>query len=149
MSDLKFSVVGHSESATRVAVKARDFTLVVDEPIGLGGQDLGPNPVEYELAALVGCINVMGHIIAKEMSFGINSLKIKASGQLNPDRLFGKETADRAGYKNIEVVLEVDADTDQDTLDIWMKKIESRCPVSDNLTNTTPVTLALKALAVA
>ncbi len=146
MSNLTFSVVGYSESATRVSVKARDFTLIVDEPPALGGQDHGPNPVEYELSALVGCINVMGHIIAREMKFKINSLEIKASGQLNPDRLLGKKTADRSGYKSIEVALLVDADTDADTLDLWMERIESRCPVSDNLANSTPVSLELKAL---
>lgn len=143
MSDLKFSVSGRSESASRIAVKAREFTLIVDEPPALGGENLGPNPVEYELTALLGCLNVMGHLIAKEMAFTIKSLQINASGELNPDRLFGKATADRAGYKAISVEVMVDADADQATLDSWLAQVESRCPVSDNLSNSTPVTLNL------
>ena len=139
MSDVMFSVSGQSETATRLAVQVRDFELIVDEPPGLGGDDEGPNPVEYILAGLAGCLNVMGHIIAKEMGFTIRALTIDAAGPLNPEKLLGKHTDDRAGYKNIAVTLSVDADVDQATLDRWLATIETRCPVSDNLMNLTPV----------
>ena len=139
MSDVTFKVSGQSESPTRLAVQVRGFELIVDEPPGLGGDDEGPNPVEYILAGLAGCLNVMGHIIAKEMGSTIRSLTIDAAGPLNPRKLLGKQTDDRAGYKNIDVTLKVDADVDQATLDQWLATIETRCPVSDNLMNLTPV----------
>ncbi len=139
MSDVTFKVSGQSESPARLAVQVRGFELIVDEPPGLGGDDEGPNPVEYILAGLAGCLNVMGHIIAKEMGFAIRSLTIDAAGPLNPAKLLGKQTDDRAGYKNIDVTLKVDADVDQATLDQWLATIETRCPVSDNLMNLTPV----------
>ncbi len=141
MSDVTFNVSGQSESPARLAVQVRGFELIVDEPPGLGGDDEGPNPVEYILAGLAGCLNVMGHIIAKEMGFTIRALTIDASGPLNPEKLLGKQTDDRAGYKNIAVTLKVDADVDQATLDRWLATIETRCPVSDNLMNLTPVTV--------
>ena len=139
MSDVTFKVSGQSESPARLAVQVRGFELIVDEPPGLGGDDEGPNPVEYILAGLAGCLNVMGHIIAKEMGFTIRSLTIDATGPLNPGKLLGKQTDDRAGYKSIDVTLNVDADVDQATLDRWLATIETRCPVSDNLMNLTPV----------
>ena len=141
MSDVTFKVSGQSESPARLAVQVRGFELIVDEPPGLGGDDEGPNPVEYILAGLAGCLNVMGHIIAKEMGFAIRSLTIDAAGPLNPRKLLGKQTDDRAGYKNIDVTLKVDADVDQATLDQWLATIETRCPVSDNLMNLTPVAI--------
>ena len=141
MSDVIFKVSGQSESPARLAVQVREFELIVDEPPGLGGDDEGPNPVEYILAGLAGCLNVMGHIIAKEMGFTIRSLTIDAAGPLNPRKLLGKQTDDRAGYKNIDVTLKVDADVDQATLDQWLATIEARCPVSDNLMNLTPVAI--------
>tara|TARA_R110001583_G_scaffold18141_2_gene72577 strand:- start:24002 stop:24454 length:453 start_codon:yes stop_codon:yes gene_type:complete len=143
LPDINFSVVGSSQSATRMAVKARDFTMIVDEPPTLGGQDKGPNPVEYLLSAIVGCLNVTGYIVAKEIGFTINSLEIKASGNLNPALLFGAVTNDRAGYKGINIDFCVDAQADQETLDSWLSQVKARCPVSDNLANATQITIGL------
>ena len=126
-----------------MAVKARDFTMIVDEPPTLGGQDKGPNPVEYLLSAIVGCLNVTGYIVAKEIGFTINSLEIKASGNLNPALLFGAVTNDRAGYKGINIDFCVDAQADQETLDSWLSQVKARCPVSDNLANATQITIGL------
>ncbi len=66
--DLKFSISATSETPTRVQGKARSFTMYVDEPPQLGGEDKGANPVEYLLAALAVCLNVVGHMVAKEMN---------------------------------------------------------------------------------
>lgn len=145
MSDLEFKVKGRSESPMRTRVDVRQFQLVVDEPPELGGSDDGANPVEYALAALVGCLNVVAHLVAGDLGFQISGLEIEASGTLNPERLLNQPTVDRAGYKQIEVNLRVQADADADTLARWLRIVESRCPVSDNLSNPTPVRLSYTA----
>ena len=61
MAKLTFSINGKNANATRLDVKARSFSVVVDEPADLGGTDAGPNPVEYVLAGYAGCLNVVGH----------------------------------------------------------------------------------------
>ena len=66
------------------------------------------------------------------------------SGDLNPARLFGLSYDDRAGYKQIVVRIKPDCDADPETLEKWAKAIENRCPVSDNLQNTTPVKIEVK-----
>lgn len=124
-------------------VQARNFKIIVDEPVALGGSDQAANPVEYVLAAFAGCLNVMGHIIAKEMNFELRGLSIEIEGNLNPDRLFGKSDKDRAGYKEIVVVMKPDCDADSDTLEKWMHAVEARCPVSDNIQNNTQVRVAV------
>jgi uncharacterized OsmC-like protein len=144
MADLKFRVSAQSENATRTVVKARGFEIIIDEPEDLGGTNEGANPVEYILAAFCGCINVMAHVIAKEMAIELRSLKIKMAGDLNPNRLFGTSFDERAGYKGIEVSLHPDCDASKEQLEKWMESIEDRCPVSDNLRNITPVNLKLK-----
>ncbi len=143
MSDLTFKINAESASAAKTIVKARNFEIVVDEPESLGGTDSAANPVEYVLAAFAGCLNVMGHLIAGEMGFKLNGLKIEISGNLNPAKLFGKPSQDRAGYKAITVKMLPDTDADEDTLQEWMHKVEERCPVSDNLQNITPVKVEL------
>ncbi len=144
MEDLKFRVQAHSENSTKTVVKARGFEIILDEPASLGGTNEGANPVEYILAAFCGCINVMGHVIAKEMNFELRGMKIKMCGSLNPERLFGTSFTERAGYKQIELSIEPDCDAPIEVLEEWLEKIEDRCPVSDNLSNSTPMNLLLK-----
>lgn len=143
MADLKFRISARRASPAKTIVKARNFEMIIDEPADLGGTDSGANPVEYVLAALAGCLNVMAHTIAGEMGFELRDLKIDISGDLNPARLFGKSMAERAGYKSIRVKLTPDCDADSKTLKKWLEAVEDRCPVSDNLANATPVSIEL------
>lgn len=91
MADIKFRVKAISENATKTIVKARQFEIIIDEPADLGGTDSGPNPVEFVLAAFAGCLNVMAHVVAKEMQFELRGVEIDLSGDLNPARLFGQQ----------------------------------------------------------
>ncbi len=143
MADLKFRVEAQSANPTKTIVKARGFEIIIDEPADLGGTNDGANPVEYLLAAFCGCVNVMGHVIAKEMNFDLRGLSINMCGNLNPNRLFGTSFDERAGYKEVEVLIEPDCDASPEVLEQWLKAIEDRCPISDNLTNKTPVALKL------
>lgn len=144
MADMTFRAKAHSENPTKTVVRSRTFEMIIDEPADLGGTNEGANPVEYVLAALAGCLNVMCHVVAREMNINLRGVEIQLAGKLNPDKLFGKETSDRAGYKEITVEISPDTDADRATLEKWLKVVESRCPVSDNLNNPTPVLIKLK-----
>lgn len=144
MSLLKFKIRAKSENPTKTVVETRGFKIILDEPESLGGTNEGPNPVEYELAALSGCITVMGHLIAKEMGFQLRGIETEIEGDLNPGRFSGKSMAERAGYQEIRVNIKPDADADEETLQRWAVAIEERCPVSDNLANSTPVKLSVE-----
>lgn len=149
MSDLKFKIKARSTSPARTIVKARNFEIIVDEPKEMGGSNTAANPVEYVLAAFAGCLNVMGHLIAGEMGFELRSLEIDIAGDLNPAKLFGQSDEDRAGYKNIVVMMKPDCDVDEATLEKWLHIVEQRCPVSDNIQNSTPVQVMLEKFAMA
>jgi uncharacterized OsmC-like protein len=110
MSKLNFSISGTSITATRYDGKARQFSLVVDEPEELGGQDSAPNPVEYLLAAYAGCINVVIHLVAKELQVAVSNIKIDINGDINPGRLLGLSQADRAGFESLNVDIDLDTD---------------------------------------
>jgi len=144
MSDLKFTVAGESSSATQFIGKSRQFTLVVDEPESLGGTDEDANPVEYILAGFAGCANVIGHVVAKELGFTIESLKIEVSGELNPNRFLGTSFEERAGFKSISLNFIPTTDASIETLAEWLQIVEDRCPVKDNLQNKTQVKIAVE-----
>lgn len=141
--ELKFSISSVSESPAKTRIKARDFELTVDEPEALGGTDQAPNPVEYILAGYAGCINVVAHIVAEELNFPLENLKVDIDGYLNPNRLFGKSLDERAGYKNIDVRLQTTSAIDPELKKKWLSEIGHRCPVNDNLTNTTPISFSV------
>jgi len=143
MSTLKFSVQSQSINSTQTQANARNFQMTIDEPASLGGTDAGANPVEYLLAALSGCLNVVGHLIAKEMGISMRGIAIDLEGELDPGKFMGKTTAGRAGYMSINVTIRPDCDADQATLQKWLQAVESRCPVSDNIGNTTPLQITL------
>ncbi len=147
MSILTFSVKGENQNATRLNVTARSFSIIVDEPSQLGGNDEGPNPVEYLLAAYAGCLNVVAHIVAKELGITINKLNLELTGEIDPARFLGLSFNERAGFKSIKVQLVVETDSDEETLKKWLQIIENRCPVNDNLANSTPLKLSLTQLA--
>jgi uncharacterized OsmC-like protein len=144
MADVTFRVKAHSENPTKTVAKARGFEMVIDEPVEMGGTNAGPNPIEYLLATLAGCLNVMSHVIAKEMNMQLNGVEIHVSGTLNTDKFSGVETDERAGLKQINAEIIPDTDADEATLEKWLKTIESRCPVNDNLSNPTPVNIKVK-----
>ncbi|GER60972.1 OsmC family protein [Patiriisocius marinus] len=144
MSDLLFTVAGENTSATHFIGNTRQFSLIVDEPEGLGGTDEGPNPVEYILAGLAGCTNVIGHIVAKELGFTIKKLKIEVSGELNPQRFLGVSQEERAGFKSISLNLIPETDASVKTLTKWLQIVEDRCPVSDTIQNKTPLKISLQ-----
>lgn len=139
MALLNFAVEGDNENPTKLVVNARQFKLVVDEPAGLGGTDDGPNPVEYLLAGYAGCLNVVAHLVAKEQGIDLKKLSIGVDGDINPARLFGQSNDDRAGFKIIRVNISIDTDAEQSSIDKWLKEVENRCPINDNLSNPTPV----------
>lgn len=143
MKDMNVKINAHSENPTKTVVEARNFKIIIDEPKNLGGTNEGPNPVEYLIAALSGCLNVVGHTVAKELNMNLKGIKIEIEGNLNPAKFMGKSDEERAGYKAINVKIIPDTDADAETLNSWLKQVEERCPVSDNILNATPINISL------
>jgi uncharacterized OsmC-like protein len=144
MNDLRVNIKASSENPTKTIVNARGFNMIIDEPRNFGGTNEGANPLEYMLGALGGCLNVVGHMVAREMGFALHSLEIELRGNMFPARFMGHPTEERAGFRDIEVTVHVDADADSETLDRWVEAVEDRCPVSDNLRNATPLRIIAK-----
>ncbi|GAB4395686.1 MAG: OsmC family protein [Microscillaceae bacterium] len=143
MGNAKFSFLGQSESPARLQGKIRHFSVLIDEPLELGGTDLAPNPVEYILAGYAGCLNVVGHLIAQEQGLVLKGLEIAIEGHLNTDKLFGVSDQERAGYQSLLVRLSPETDASPEALEKWLHTVESRCPVNDNLLNPTPIKVVL------
>ncbi len=144
MSNLSFSITGESHNATKFEAKARNFSFIVDEPESLGGNDDGPNPVEYLLGSYAGCLNVVVHIVAKEEAVLINKLNITVDGDLDPAKFIGQPGFNRAGFQNINVTLDIEADADDTTINKIIGIAKKRCPINDDLSNVTQINYTVK-----
>lgn len=144
MKLMEFKIKAKSNGTMKTVVKARKFELVLDEPEQLGGKDEGANPLEYILASLAGCYTVVGNMAARELGFELNGMDMEITGSLNPARFSGQSYDDRAGFKEVNIKIQVDSNTDLETLNKWIKIVEDRCPVTDNLTNTTPIKITIE-----
>ena len=146
MADLKFSVEAFADTKTKTVVKVRGFEIIMDEPEHLGGKNLAPNPLEVMLASHAGCINVISHIVADQMKIKIEKLEIEVSGTLEIDVLFGRTQAERAGFKSIEAIIKLSCNASKDKINEWFQEVERRCPIGENLRNTTRVISYLKTI---
>lgn len=140
---IEFAVQSETKSKSQSEISVRNFKVTVDEPEQLGGTDLAPNPVEYMLCGLAGCVHILGFKVAQEIGMDLKDLKIKIIGELNPEKLFGMKTEDRAGYQGIKVLLEPTTVSNEGLLKQWLDIMAERSPVLDNLLNPTPVSIAL------
>lgn len=110
--------------------------VIVDEPAALGGGDQGPNPVEYVLVALGGCINVLVVLFAEKFSVEVEDVRVKVEGDLDADGFLGKNPDVRAGYQEIRYDIEIDSPSPQENVDALIAHIKENCPVKDTLEGT-------------
>ena len=144
-STVTFGASTELTGTTRVEAETRNFEFLIDEPESLGGTDEGPNPVEYLLGSLGGCLSIVAHAVADEMELELKDLTIDLEGDLDPAKFQGKDVDTRAGYQSIRASIDAEllsADgvpVDREQKDEWLAKTEDRCPVSDNLSAKTPI----------
>ena len=123
----------------KVEVKAGNHTLYVDQPQAGGGADEGPNPLEYLFTSLAGCIATAARIIAIQKRIKLNGMDMKIEGVFDTEIILGKSKENRPGVTGINVTLNIDSDMTKEEKKAFVEEIESRCPVSDNIENATPV----------
>lgn len=122
------SASGSLTSGMRTDVRIRDFgNVVMDEPEALGGTDNGPNPMEFVMGALNGCVGVMIRLIAGEMGFEFQGVQFQADGVIDVRGLFG--TADVARhFQQVNFDVHVSTQEPAERLEELRQKVHDRCP---------------------
>ncbi|MCE1246774.1 MAG: OsmC family protein [Firmicutes bacterium] len=143
MPEVKFSVEAKSINHARTEARVGGFVVQYDEPERIGGTNTGPTPLQYMLGALAACFNATGYMVAKEMGFRIHSLESKIEGSLNTLGYTGKDKNTRAGLSSIKLTVDMNSDADSETTEKWLEQVKTRCPVSDNLANITPIEVVI------
>lgn len=127
----------------RSNVAIRQFSVAVDEPPALAGQDTAPNPVEYILAALGSCQEITYRLYADALGIPLNSVSVRLSGDIDLRGFFNIDPKIRPGYQRIRAEVFIDSPAAEADIARLKKAVDRHCPVLDILRNPTPVELQL------
>jgi uncharacterized OsmC-like protein len=124
-------------------VHEKTFELDEDEHQVLLGEDLGPNPVEYLLTALSGCLtsSLVYHAAARGIT--IRGVESRLEGDIDLRGFLGLSPDVKVGYENIRVYFKVDADVSEKEKEELIKMARKYSPVFNTVFNATPVTVQL------
>lgn len=132
VSDVKWSGKGVLSTAY---INGKE--VLIDEPKHLGGTDVAPNPVEYILAALGGCINVLVITFADQYSVVVEDLDVQIEGDLDPDGFLGINPTVRPGYEEIRYSVDITSPSQPENIQALLTHVDQICPVKDTLLGTT------------
>ena len=135
------SIEAKLDEKFKIEVKAGEHLMVVDQPKAGGGTDAGATPLEYLFTSLAGCIGTVARIVAMQKRIPLRGMTMKVEGAFDLETLLGKSKENRAGFAGIKVMLHIDADMTKQEKEAFIQEVESRCPVSDNIANLTPVVI--------
>jgi len=120
------------------------FVLDADEPKVLLGTDRGPNPVEYVLTALAGCLTSSLVYHAAARGIAIEEVESHLEGDLDLRGFLGTSDEVRNGYENIRVTFKIKADATEEQLEELVQLARERSPVFDIVSHPVPVSVELQ-----
>lgn len=124
---MRTSAVCPTDTLTRV--KARKFEIVIDEPPSNHGEDLGPQPLEYLLASLAGCTNVIMHKIGAARNISILDMEVDVAGKLDTRGIFGVEQI-KVPFPEISLTVRGKTRNSPEEIEALKAELAWRCPVS-------------------
>ncbi|OIJ12291.1 osmotically inducible protein C [Anaerobacillus arseniciselenatis] len=127
MNKMTLMVNAKTEGIT-VTAKAGKHEFIIDEGKQMGGQDLGPNPLQSVLGALAACENVTARFIAREMNFDLQDISFKIKGEFDPKGFMGDPSV-RPYFETVTVEATVTTSESDDRIKEMQEKVEARCPV--------------------
>lgn len=122
MSNQIKATIGASKYRTQIETTSHRF--VSDEPIDLGGNDLGPNPGEFLSAALAACTTITVKMYAERKAWNLEEAIVEVDFVRDRKENVTKFT------KSVELIGDLDEDQRKRLFDI-----AARCPIHQILIN--------------
>lgn len=124
----------------RIDSNARGHSVIMDQL----PTDQGPNPMEYLLFSLGGCLGTLASIVSRQERIDLKGFSVELEGDYDPDFLFARTQEGRAGFTEIRAVVHIDADMTDEEKQAFFEKVDCRCPISDNLENGVGIQFTVK-----
>jgi uncharacterized OsmC-like protein len=145
-ADNRWTDGGHNRTSIRqfhgvcaTQPHARPFVLDNDEPAVLLGRDQSPNPVEYVLHALAGCLTTSLVYHAAARGIRVRRVESRLEGDLDLRGFLGIAEDVRNGYEGVRVTFRIDADgASEEMLEELVRMAQARSPVFDIVSHPCP-----------
>ena len=129
-----------SGALTEHRTDGQSFSFENGEPPVLLGADKAPNPVEWLLHALIGCLTTTTAYHAASRGIVIDAIDSKIEGDLDLRGFLGLREDVRKGYSAIRVNMRVKTKADPATI----KNLSAMSPVFDTVSRSVPVTVKVE-----
>ncbi len=119
--------------------RAEPFVVDASEPPVLFGQNEAPNPAEYLLHALAGCLTLTLVNVAAARKINLHEVSSSLTGVLDARGATGLDDSYRNGFEGIDVAFTIKGDATPEKLREIVDRALSRSVVYDMITNGVPV----------
>ena len=121
--------------------RAEPFIVDASEPPVLFGHNEAPNPAEYLLHALAGCLTLTIVNVAAARKVELHEVSSSLTGTLDARGATGIDDSYRNGFEGIEVTFTIKGDASPEKLREVVDRALARSVVYDMITNGVPVTV--------
>jgi len=128
-TSVKLKASAECPSHARSDIKVRDVSFTIDEPTARGGTNLGPSPTDTAIAALIGCVNVIGNKCAESLGVDIGQLSIDAECDFDRRGVTLAEEIE-VPFSAVTVTVRANGTADQAALNRVAIETERFCPLS-------------------
>ena len=143
LAAVRFAADCELVGVTEVDVRLHDRVVKADQPPVLGGNDVGPKPVEFALAALGSCQAMTYRFWSEKLGIHIDNLTVDVQGDLDVQGIFGLRDGVRPGFGNVSVTVHINGPETLERYEELRQAVNDHCPVLDVFTNPVPVTTAM------
>jgi uncharacterized OsmC-like protein len=124
-----------AEDASRI----EPYIVDASEPPVLFGHNEAPNPAEYLLHALAGCLTLTIVNVAAARKVELHEVSSTLTGVLDARGAAGIDDSYRNGFERIEVSFSIKGDASPEKLQEVVDRAKARSVVYDMVTNGVPV----------
>lgn len=121
--------------------RSKPFLFTNGEPPILLGDNEGANPVEFLLHALAGCVTTTTVLHAAARGIRIESMSTELLGDIDLQGLLGLDETVQAGYRHIQVKVDIKADCSDEELDDLLRFAQQHSPVCNTVCRPVPVSI--------
>jgi uncharacterized OsmC-like protein len=137
------AIQGFSGGGQEDDTRKRPFIVGNDEPEILLGEDTEPNPAEFVLHALAGCMTTAIVYHAAVLGYHLEKVESRLTGNMDLHGFLGIDPDTRNGYDQINIQFTIEGDITEQQKQEILQLGPRFSPVFDIITNKVPVSVKL------